>query len=181
MTCPKSRDGTHWPPCAIKRDVPSTTVWLPSSSNTATTGATTDSTRANCCFSNLLRSMRPSASKVRMENVLRTTRTGFLPTSSTTTLAIRARCPAKAGRQWLAGSCSIRSNLALGSRQRVSSQAIRNIRQENPTALPLASMVTGARRDSTIYLHSRNFVPIPSGARMNEIGATDNLDKTMCC
>jgi hypothetical protein len=137
----KARDGAHWPPCAMNRDVASTTVWLLSSANTVKTGATTDSTRANCCFSNLLGSMRPSASKVRMENVLRTTRTGFLSTSSTTTLAIRARCPAKTGRQWLAGSRSIRSNLVPDSRQRVSSRAIRNVRQEKPMVLPLALTV----------------------------------------
>jgi hypothetical protein len=141
MTRAKVRDGTHWPPCAMNREVASTTVWLLSSSNTAKTGATTDSARANCCFSNLLGSMRPSASKARMENVFRTTRTGFLATSSTTTLAIRARCPAKTGRQWLAGSRSIRSNLVLDSRQRVSSRAIRNVRQEKPMVLPLVLAV----------------------------------------
>jgi hypothetical protein len=141
MTRAKARDGTHWPPCATNREVASTTVWLLSSSNTAKTGATADSTRANCCLSNLLGSMWPSASKVRMENVLRTTCTGFLATSSTTTLAIRARCPAKTGRQWLAGSRSIRSNLVLDSRQRVSSRAIRNLRQKKPMVLPLALTV----------------------------------------
>jgi len=142
MARANARDGTHWPPCAMNREVASTTFWLLSSANTAKTGAKTDSARANCCFSNLLGSMRPSASKVRMENVFRTTRTGFLATSSTTTLAIRARCPAKSGRQCPAGSCSIRSNLVLDSRQRVSSRAIRNVRQEKPTVLPLAVMVT---------------------------------------
>ena len=141
MTRAKARDGTHWPPCAMNREVASTTVWLLSSSNTAKTGATTDSARANCCFSNLLGSMWPSASKERMENVLRTMCTGFLATSSTTTLAIRARCPAKTGRQWLAGSRSIRSNLVLDSRQRVSSRAIRNVRQEKPMILPLTPTV----------------------------------------
>src|SRR5260370_27551846 len=73
-----------------------------------------------------------------MESVFRTTRTGFLATSSTTTLAIRARCPAKSGRQCLAGSRSLRSNLLLDSRQRVSSRATRNVRQEKPMGLPLA-------------------------------------------
>jgi hypothetical protein len=141
MTRAKVRDGTHCPPCAMNREVASTTVWLLSSSNAAKTGATTDSARANCCFSNLLGSMRPSASKARMENVFRTTRTGFLATSSTTTLAIRVRCPAKTGRQWLAGSRSIRSNLVLDSRQRVSSRAIRNVRQEKPMVLPLVLAV----------------------------------------
>jgi len=142
MTRAKARDGAHWPPCAMNREVASTTVWLPSSSNTAKTGATADSARANCCFSNLLVSMWPSASKVRMENVFRTTRTGFLASSWTTTLPIRTRCPAKTGRQWLAGSRSIRSNLVFDNRQRVSSRAIRNVRQEKPMVLPLASTVT---------------------------------------
>jgi hypothetical protein len=132
MTRAKVRDGTHWPPCAMNREVASTTVWLLSSTNTATAGATTDSASANCCFSNLLGSIRPSASKVRMENVCRTTRTGFLAIDSITTLANHARCPAKTGRQWLAGSRSIRSNLVRDSRQRLSSRAIRNVRQENP-------------------------------------------------
>jgi hypothetical protein len=141
MTRAKARDGAHWPPCAMNREVAFTTVWLLSSSNTAKTGAIIDSARANCCFSNLLASMRPSASKVRMENVFRTTRTGCLVTSSTTTLAIRARCPAKSGTQWLAGSRNIRSNLVLDSRQRVSSRAIRNVRQEKPMVLPLALTV----------------------------------------
>jgi hypothetical protein len=141
MTRANVREGTHWPPCAMNREVASTIVWLLSSANTAKTGAKTDSARANCCFSNLLGSMRPSALKVRMENVFRTTRTGFLAASSTTTLAIRARCPAKSGRQCLAGSRSIRSNLVLDSRQRVSSRATRNVRQEKPMVLPLALTV----------------------------------------
>lgn len=143
MTRAKARDGTHCPPCATNREVASTTVGLLSlsSSHTAKTGVTTDSARENCCFSNLPGSMRPSASNVRMENVFRTTRTGFLATSSTTTLAIRARCPAKTGRRWRAGSRSIRSNLALDNRQSVSSRAIRNVRQEKPMVQPLASAV----------------------------------------
>lgn len=145
MMLAKARDGTHWPPCAMNREVASTTLWLPSTLNTAKTGATADSTRENCCFSNLPRSMRPSASKVRMENVFRTTRTGFLATSSTTTLAIRARCPAKTGRQWLAGSRSIRSNLAFDSRQSVSSRATRNVRQEKPMVLARALTLMLAR------------------------------------
>ncbi len=114
----------------------STTGGLLSSADAAKTGATTDSTRANCCLSNAPGSRRPSASNVRMENVVRTTRTGSLATSSTTTSAMRARCPAKADKQWLAGSRSIRWNLVLGSCQRVSSRAMRNFRQENPISAP---------------------------------------------
>jgi hypothetical protein len=145
MTRAKARDGIHWPPCAMNREVASTTLCSLSSSSAGKTRATTGSARVNCCFSHVLGSRRPSASKVRMENVFRTTRTGFLATSSTTTLAIRARCPAKTGRQWLAGSRNIRSNLVLASRQRVSSRAIRNVRQDKPMVLPFALTMTPPR------------------------------------
>jgi len=115
----------------------STTGCLLSSTDAAKTGATTDSASANCCFSNAPGSRQPSASNVRMENVVRTTRTGSLATSSTTTSAMRARCPAKVDKQWLAGSRNIRWNLVVGSCQRVSSRAMRNFRQENPIAAPM--------------------------------------------
>jgi len=84
--------------------VASTTVWLLSSANTPKTCEDRLREGKIAAFRNLLGSMRPSASKVRMENVLRTTRAGFLATSSTTTLAILARCPAKSARQCPAGS-----------------------------------------------------------------------------
>lgn len=133
----KARVGTHCPPCAMNRADASTTGCLLSSADAAKTGATTDSARANCCLSNAPGSRRPSPSNVRMENVVRTTRTGSLATSSTTTSAMRARCPAKVDKQWLAGSRNIRWNLVLGSCQRVSSRAMRNFRQENPIAAPM--------------------------------------------
>lgn len=132
-----ARDGIHCPPCAMNRADASTTGCLLSFADGAKTGATTDSARANCCLSNAPGSRRPSASNVRMENVVRTTRTGSLATSSTTTSAMRARCPAKADKQWLAGSRSIRWNLVVGTCQRVSSRAMRNFRQENPIAAPM--------------------------------------------
>jgi hypothetical protein len=50
---------------------------------------------------------------------------------------MRARCPAKVDKQWLAGSRNIRWNLVVGSCQRVSSRAMRNFRQENPIAAPM--------------------------------------------
>lgn len=131
-----AREGVHWPPCAMNRADASTTGCLLSSAGVAKTGATTDSTRANCCLSNAPGSRRPSASNVSVENVVRTTRTGSLATSSTITSAMRARCPAKADKQWLAGSRSIRWNLVLGSCQSVSSGAMRNLRQENPISAP---------------------------------------------
>jgi hypothetical protein len=84
-----------------------------------------------------------------MANVLRTTRTGTRSTTSTATSAIRTRCPAKTCKRWLAGSRSIRSNLAFATRQRVPSSAMRNLRQRklmDDSALSTVALATRGSR-----------------------------------
>jgi len=59
----RAGDGVHCPPCAMNRAVASTTARLLWSRDEARPGATTDSTRANCCFPKRFGSSRPSSSK----------------------------------------------------------------------------------------------------------------------
>jgi|APFre7841882724_1041349.scaffolds.fasta_scaffold21168_3 hypothetical protein len=55
------------------------------------------SVRALWCRSNALDTRRPSSSKVRMPNVVRTTRIGCRASSSTMVSTMRTRCPANCG------------------------------------------------------------------------------------
>jgi hypothetical protein len=110
----KEVEGRHLAPCAMNRVAASRT--LSSCSVPTSAGSTADSARAHCCRVNTSESMWPSSLKDSIANVLRTTRTGAPPISSTIRLAMRTRCPARTGKAWLSGFRSIRVNVASARR-----------------------------------------------------------------
>ena len=99
---------------------------------TGLAGSNGSSTRANCWVFKRSTSSKPSAPMSRMEYVQRTTRDGVPPTTSTTTLARRTRCPAKPGTRATSSRRSVRMKAVLAGACSVPSARSRNNFDDRP-------------------------------------------------